>query len=318
MGRRAVIAVSSVSAGAMLVAGTGGPAMADPAPDGPCLTSAGHTVATPPWDDSFYDCVPQYGVGKVEFDVTSTDPLPVDFDLTNPVTNTADAGGAAGGNAYFGGGPIPGFDNLSQTGSSANTRHYDGALYYQVSAVTPLDATTPPAACAPGTELYDFAYRVSYLPTTVTFTTTTADPQLVTTVTSGPVSLDLYLNASSGAFETGEPQCATNGTATILGQTSGDGEFEVVTQTNATDLSPFPLAFDFGIAVIPTPADLGDFETEALPVPSVDPALAETGSRPAYGLGWLGLALLAAGGLLTAFAGSAGAAGRGKHRHQKV
>jgi hypothetical protein len=292
----------------MAVAGAAPAAMAAPAPGGPCADFGDHVVATPPYDDSFYDCVPQYGVGKVSFAVENADGLPDDFDLSDASVTTY-APSAPGGAAYFGASTDTGFRTLSESSSTPTTSEYAGEMVFPISSVVPIDISDPsvvPADCAPGSESYDFAYRVSYTAATVTMTTTVGDVVYETAVTDAPVPLDLYLNATAGAFESGEPQCATNGAATLIAEDSGSGDFQVITSTNAQNLSPFPLStLIFPGFAVPAPADLGDFDAAEVVPPVIEPAapeLAATGSEPAYGVIGLAGALLAAGAGATAWA----------------
>lgn len=307
MVRRSTVAAAGLSAGTLLVVAGGAPAaMAVPAPNGPCDNAGEHIVATPPFDDSFYDCVPLYGMGKVSFTVENPDGLPAEFNLADPGVTTY-APSTAGAGTYFGAPSETGFGAISQSNSTATTRGYTGDMFFPVGSVTPLVVADAPASCVSSGEVYDFAYRVTYLPASVTFTTTAGSVEYQTVVSDAPAPLDLYLNASSGAFEAGEPQCATNGTATLIAASSGEGEFQVITEVNAEQLSPFPLAFTIFTFTVPAPAPLGDFVVDELePAPPTEPAagptLAETGSKPAYGLFGLSATLLAAGGVALGWA----------------
>jgi hypothetical protein len=309
--RRTLLGLSGASAGMALVAVSAAPAAqaADPGPGVDCVDSTGHVFSTGTvYEDSLYDCVPLYGVGKVEFDVNSTDVLPADYNLTDDATTDSVAANTGAALTYFGGtGEPAGFLNLTRDTTAPNTHGYNGEMFFAVDSVENLDSgvpVVPPVSCTPGAETYSLAYRITYLPASVDFTSTVDDVEYEVTVTSAPAPLELYLNATAGVLDVGAPQCATNGASTLVAQTDADGEFDVVTQTHGTRLSPFPLAFVIGPIPpiileevgVPTPADLGDFDTAETELePAAGPELAETGSKPSLGSLGLAGALIAAG-----------------------
>jgi hypothetical protein len=298
----AAVGAAALGLGGALV-GVAAPATAEVTT--PCADATLHEPSpTGTYDTNWYmDCVPQYGVGKVEFTITSETPFPAGFDLSDTaMTTTSSAVTPAAANTYWGTTPPPiGFDFLATPNNAdPNTQDYAGAMYFKVSGVAGADETTPPAACTENADSYAYAYTISYADNTVHFSTTVDGVTKQYDVSSSVAPVTLYLNLSpSGNFYPDDPQCATNGSATLYASGNGDPFYDQITLTHASgDLSPFPLAItiDFPIdATFPLPGDLGAF-AEA-PEPAALPATGPTESGALAGLA-AGLVALGASTLM--------------------
>lgn len=258
--------------------------------------------ATASADNWYMDCVPQYGLGKVEFTIDSEVDFPDAFvPLNDPsvVSSSVNTGLAA--STYFDATPPPaGFVSLSEESATPTTRVYGGSMMFAISSVSSILVSELPAACGIGP--FTNAYRVEYLPATVTFTQT-IDGQVWTYVVQyTPSPLYLGLNfTSEHDFDGNLPQCASSTTGTTLGTISGSPEWYQVINSHATaigagagwlsSISPFPMADS---------EPIGQLGTFALQVPEPEPALADTGAD-ATGLGMAGGLSLLAGLALSVF-----------------
>jgi LPXTG-motif cell wall-anchored protein len=271
----------------------------------PCESVEGHYPSETGVSDNWYmDCVPQYGLGKVEFTIDSDVDLPAGFAPLEDasVTSTSANTGPAATEYFESMSPIAGFTHLEEVGGSATERHYQGTMMFAISGVSAIDVSALPDDCDPGP--YANAYRVDYLPATVTFTQTIDGVTWTTVVTYTPSPLYLGLNFADDPFDFdgSAVQCASSDTGTRIGDPEDIESLIQVLNVHASalrqegqwlgSLSPFPAIEGFSIG------QLGTFA--ANPDPNPDPELAETGAE-STGLGLAGGVSILAGALLAFF-----------------
>jgi hypothetical protein len=300
--------IAAISASVLGISGAVAAAAAPADASGPaCTNVTGHTVSVNANAQDWYmDCVPQYGLGKAEFSITSTDPFPAGYNLVDgnqTVTSTVNTAAVA---SYFSTAPsnIEGsFEGLAApTTTTPTSQSYQSTgthMIFPITGVASLDPADLPAGasgCFPvGTETYAHAYTVTFAPVTSTFTETIDGKVWTATITATPSPLILGLNfvAAPGAgFDTAAAQCVSSGGTSEVAHTSADPGWTTITKDDAT-LDSFTnntLDPSVGGGVI----NLGAFATSD---PAVRPTLATTGVNPAPG-GLLGGGLLALGILL--------------------
>jgi LPXTG-motif cell wall-anchored protein len=307
--KKTLAAASALTLGAAgAVAGIALPAHAD------VTTPCGDVLDHVPSSDGSYetnwymDCVPQYGLGKVQFEIESATGFPAGFDLSDTTITSATSDQTGGVGGYFIDPPqLPGLSVLNLDNAEATTQLYDGRVYFKQTGVQSLPLTSFPEACDPGFDTYLQAYAISYAANTIHFSTTVGGVTKKYDVTTPPVTLQLFLNLDgSGQFNPDEPQCATNGTDTLFAEGDGSPLFDQIVTTHGSNngagfssLSPFPLAAIISIegsdVAIEAPADLGSFaEVKQLAATGSD-------STSLLGLGGLAAAMLAAGAAAVAF-----------------
>jgi hypothetical protein len=279
----------------------------------PCTTFQDHEPVSPLGDNWYMGCVPKFGVGKAEFSIDSSTDFPVGFkpltDASVKVTSNVPLGTTAnpGTKAYFSIPPntetAPGILHLAKddANSTSKKQSYTGNMIYRVASVESIDPTTLPAACFPdNTTTYLQAYKVTYLPTTVTFKETSAGKHWTFTVTSAPAPLYLGLglldNGVSGInLVEGSAQCASDGTNTlqsVYDSANLDVNTILIILPHATflangssivaTLSPFPI-FDANNTNNVGVGDLGAATVAKTDVATLQ--LAKTGVAPANGGG---------------------------------
>ncbi len=172
MRKRVAVAGASVL-GVGLAAISTVPAQAAPVNTPACSDVTQHTLTVGTLDsDWFMDCVPQYGAGKVNFEITSTETVPASFKaLDDPSVSSVFSGGGPTAAAYFGvTGEPNGFESLDTDVfiPTPDIFHYRGNAIFKVASVEAIDPSTLPAGCD-ATTGYAHAYRVDYDPSTVTF-----------------------------------------------------------------------------------------------------------------------------------------------------
>lgn len=299
---RASLTVAGVSlVGVGLAAASATPAFAADVTE-PCATKDDHQIAAGDFPDNwFMDCVPQYGLGKAEFLVTTTETLPPDFlPLDDPGVDSHFSGDGAAAAAYFGTPPgLPeGFHEFSQSA-------LDEFLYevHPVVVVAGVNSVTPaelPAECESGTHTYERAYRVNYEPSTVTFTQTAGGAvwTLDFTMTPPPVFLGLnFTDDVPALFDPNAPQCVSNGAATVIGVDQSSSGWSTATtwalwlSTPINDVTLWP-HFDSIVT------SLGSFELVRSEIPGPEPGLADTGADVSPIVIGLGVSAFLAGTVL--------------------
>lgn len=256
----------------------------------PCTSANEHTVMTGTLGDNwFMDCVPQYGVGKAEFTITSVDPFPVDFAvLDDPSVSSSYSENGPAAAAYFGvSGEPAGFASLGEvsTGSTPSSRHYSGHFILPIAGVHSILAADLPAACNAGTVTYANAYRIDYAPAATTFTQTAGGDTWTYEVqaTANPLYLGLNFvvdpgnpvpGTAGGALDAGQPQCAVFNDGDVVASGGASPELstieDVIDWTSASDATLWPINGLFGMQI-------GSIARSSAPAANDEPTLAETG-----------------------------------------
>ena len=166
--KKTTAAIAASSIGVLAAGGAAAaPATAMPADD--CTTVSQHTVTTGTLDADWYmDCVPQYGFGKAEFTIESTDlDFPEGLNLEN-ATATSNVPETAG--AYFGTTLEDGaFESLGMLdGASATSHGYRSYFVRLIDSVGSVPLTSIPTATCTGA--FTHAYAINFAATTTTFT----------------------------------------------------------------------------------------------------------------------------------------------------
>jgi hypothetical protein len=267
----------------------------------PCLDATGHTLPSG-GDNTYLACVPQYGLGKVEFQIDSDIPFPASFDLSDRATTTTTSTTLPAGQTYFDASSFPeGFTWLQNVDSAATSEVYQGAMIFKISSVTPISIEAP-EACAPDGETYEQAWRVTYLPTTVHTTTTIDGVVWEYDITMTPSPLSLYLNFIDGGsdFAADEAQCATDGTSTEFWDGVGGDDLAQILGARASmngipdgpvieTIKPFFNETNGNFGVLGTFSRIAPAAGPSLPTMGIDAAVP---AGIAGGLGVLGLALV--------------------------
>jgi hypothetical protein len=313
--KKTIAAVSAAFIGMVGAVATGSSAQAAdtvtvPGAGNECTTSSQHTLsATADGTQAWYmDCVPQYGMGKAEFTITSenadhpTRTFPAGFTLNDPATTTVtttDNEPAIA--AYFAPTTFTGaFAHFAanSTADPAHTEAYQGYVALPVLSVVHTDISKLPAACTSAAQTYTGVYAVNFKPATTTFTKTINGTVWKYTVTATPHTLFVGLNFAAGAFSDA-PQCAaTVGASLYAANATDQPNYLTITQDNATldgatnTLDPFVGPF-FSSADLGTIAPAADPVAPTTPTAS-GPSLALTGINAAPAE-WLGGGLIAAG-----------------------
>ena len=239
------------------------PAQAAPVTDA-CSTSSDHGVTNGTLADNWYmDCVPQYGLGKVDFNLTADEPLPADLLPleASGVTSSATTGAAA--STYFGATGSPaGFTELRRPSFPPGQPITENAGYmvFPIQSVQSALLTDLPAGC---TDLYSHAYRVDYGAAAVTFSQTVGTQVWTWTVNHTPVPVYLGVNflqpdpgnpdpsVAAGAFDPAAALCASNGAETLSAVPA------------SANWSRFASLYGAQASLSPIPLPLGPFSNEA-------------------------------------------------------
>jgi LPXTG-motif cell wall-anchored protein len=285
------LAVASASAlGVAAAAGGAAGAASAETPPPPCATfddyisSVGGDLT-----NLFVTCVPQYGLGKVEFTIASDVPFPADFlPLTDDgVTSTSELDMGAATTYFDATPPITSpIQPINDPVTTPTTQTYQAAVIAPITSVTPYSADAVPAAvlasCLPGDPTGVLIYRISFSPVFGTFSQQVAGEDWSYRVGGTPV------DTFSFVFPGGDSFCYTdlNGENTYAGPTSGG-------------IPPVPLftpPFGFAFSDADPFYDLGVFNR------LTKPALAATGvdssTIPATALGAAGATVVGLAALL--------------------
>ena len=287
------------------------------------------------------NCLPQFGLGKAEFSITAnksgTADFPADFkDLSDPsVTVTTKIEDKSNLDSYFSTvTPVSGPSTVTKNmdSSTATKQNYTTDVPYRISSTAAIDPTTLPAACHPTEVSYATAWKVTYLPTTVTYSQKIKGKTWKYTLTSAPKSLylGLPLDKTNGYVPvTGatDPICAADGNLAIYSASTDLGDesafdaliiafFDHATRNDqptgaiTSTLSPFP-TFDATSQNQPSVGDLGVLAPKISdPSATTTAALALTGVDATSGL-------VAAGGFLAGGAALFGFAAFARRRRSR-
>lgn len=283
------VGVLGLSAAAL---GVAAPAHAEPVVGPACDDNGGHNPSSTPLANWFTECVPQYAVAPVYFDLVSDVPFPDEFqnvfDGTVAVSTSA---GAAAADAYFNLPPgSNGVVEWYQFAAEAQRQSYGASFALPVLSAGSATAADLPAACAGAT--YTGIYQLTYAPTTVSFTKTIDGEEWRYDVVLAPPPLTLGLNLVDGIHNPDAAVCASAGDDVLFGADAESGDWfaatEIASASITATLTPY-----FG-------------EGKSLPdvsryVAPPEPALPATGVSPAVPIGAAAILLgLGAGALAIA------------------
>jgi hypothetical protein len=309
--RKTTALLSATTLGvAAAAAGAVAPASADIITDPRCETFADHLDSTSldPDADWYMECVPQYGLGKVEFTLDAPDSgFPEDFDITTADhTSSPDASGLA-----------PYYEDLGPSGvdawivpaeveddSTPTSLHVGAALFAPVTSVGRLDEMPEAvaAACEIDDETPALTFVSNYAPVTTTFSFVGDDGVTYSApVTATP---DPTYYVFIGEESEGDPQiCITDSTQTYRGDGSVSFEEAVI---GLFTVPPFVWFADLDLQdpdLFYDLPSLGSFAFAApAPDPEPEPELAATGAEGTAPLGIAAGALALLGTALTVFA----------------
>jgi LPXTG-motif cell wall-anchored protein len=250
-------------------------------------------------------CVPQYGLGKIEFTISSATDLPEGFALEDAVatavTEDFDIHDVV---AYSG---VDVGDDLSvqspsafqsmyrvDDGSDPASATYQALLILPLESVDVVDLASLPAEC---TGTYTHAYRVEAQSRTTTFTGQSGLTAWSVPITVTPTPIQFAINMSADGTTTNGDSCISilDETQPISGVTDpfiykagtmlllGLGVFAAAGLTGDLDLP-----FDFAVRTTPVETDVTVTETPALPSTGVDMSDIAAGAAGAVSLLVLG------------------------------
>lgn len=182
------------------------------------------------FDNWYQVCVPQFGLGKVEFTISSETDFPADFkDLTDPSVNVTTTTDLDLLNVYFSSDVDSPFLGLSRTddGSNPKLQRYQAASLltssepslaaFKIVAVSELSPAVAPAACdafldAPG-ESYPRVFSVTFEPLDVTFSQNVNGQEWMYRVVMAPGTQYVAgtLPPGAEAWDSDEPLCISQG-----------------------------------------------------------------------------------------------------------
>lgn len=247
-------AVATGSAVAIGVMGAAMPLVAVPAQAASAPTC--DTFSDLSWSDSmenwFQSCVPQYGLGKVEFTISSETDFPADFkDLTDAsvtVTTTADV---ADINLYYDDSLTSPFSALSRIddGTDPKLQRYQASeiapfslgdnqgAVFRVSSVAAISPSSLPADC--GQFTYGQAYSVTFEPLDVTFTQTVNGEPWVYHIVISPDTLFIGGTLQPASWDGGQPLCMVQGDFFSGGLTASEEGWTLAAFDTSTYLNPY-------------------------------------------------------------------------------
>ena len=304
----AVLGVVGSMAGAVPAhAVTTGPVGIDPCADLASMVNGVNDLTTlMDFSQAFVmPCVPQYGLGKIEFTISSDHDLPQGFALEDGLaTAVTDDFNIQDVVDYAGVGAA---DTLSlqsfsafqsmyrvDDGSDPTSATYQALLILPLESVEVVDVADLPAEC---TGTYTHAYRVAAQSRTTTFTGQTGLTAWSVPITVTPTPIQFAVNMSADGTTTNGDSCISilDQTQPISGVTDpliykagtmillGLGVFAAAGLTGNLDLP-----FDFSVRTTPVETDVTVTESPALPNTGVDTNALVAGATGAVSLMVLG------------------------------
>jgi hypothetical protein len=273
----------------------------------PCATSDDQLVAADATTNDFYlECMPQYGIGKAEFEITSDTAFSTEFDLGldefATVESTVDDAAAT---AYLFEEFRGGFANLSPTtidGADPATQEYSAEYAaFPISGATRIDDSALPAGCLAGGATFEGAYRVDFAPITTVYTTAVTSGQTpygqpgTFTVSSTPAPLYLGLNFDGADFfDITAPLCAS-GDQTLLGSGGTNAWYAVTERATRPRPTIYPSPTHFGVAALETTVTPPTITTSSLPAATAGTPYSTTVAATGGGLTYTAAGALPAG-----------------------
>ncbi len=201
------LAAISASALGVLAAGVSAAAPAAALPVVPqCATIEGQISPTfDPTDEWFADCVPQYGFGKVEFNIESDVPFPDAFVELGDSSVTTSTNLNPAFTTYMDEGPqTSSVVDLALDSETSTSQTYRAIIAAPITSTGPAtEGNTPEAvaiACGFGEATYTHGYRITFGATFTTFTQTIDGVPWVYTIGGTPVPTFLFFDSEGSGF----------------------------------------------------------------------------------------------------------------------
>ena len=225
--KRSIAALGAAVVGLSGAVVAAAPAQAATTPD--CTSTEQHelSVGDPSAGAFYFDCIPQYGTGKAEISIATSETAPFASDFTPFSAEWAATTSSLSDtalSAYAGETYTAGFGNVYRFGTGQTSQYYEADTGYPIASATKIATDQLPEACAAGDNPFDGAYKVSYEPVTFSFQTTDTAAMLVDDApgkflsesTPDPLYLGLNFDSESG-FDGSASQCAAQGDLVELG-----------------------------------------------------------------------------------------------------
>jgi LPXTG-motif cell wall-anchored protein len=251
------------------------------------------------FDNWYQACVPQFGLGKVEFTISSETDFPADFkDLTDPSVNVTTTTDLDLLNSYLVSSDFDSpFLGLSRTddGSNPKLQRYQAASLmtsswaaFKIAAVSELSPAVAPAACDAFLDVgdsYPRVFSVTFEPLDVTFSQAVNGQEWIYRVVMAPGAQYVAgtLPPGAEAWDWDEPLCISQGNYLAGGSSSAVDSYDYAYFMSQL-VSPYPSNDGFFVADYPRTAS---------------PELPATGLNTLVPLG-VGALTLAVGGLAIA------------------
>jgi len=180
----AAIGAAVVGLSGAVVAAT--PAQAATTPD--CTTSADNsTIAdNAPADSFFLECVPQYGFGKADLTVQNPEGISSEFSIYDAEDATISSSfGSAEVSAYYSNFPLStesgvvSFNGTASSSTATSQFYEDVTPILKIQSAAKIKTSALPASCKSSKVAYDGAYKVTYLPGSITVDTTPGSGQTI-------------------------------------------------------------------------------------------------------------------------------------------
>jgi LPXTG-motif cell wall-anchored protein len=287
--RKTVAAGSAVTLG---IIGAASPLMALPAVAAdalPCTTFLESAVGE--GQDNWYaNCVPQFGLGKVEFTISSDIDFPADFkDLNDPSVEISTTANLDALNSYFGSSPgeeitspLIGFVRTDDDSNPKVQKYFAGnfgdgqVAAFKIASVAKVASSELPSSCSDFGSSYPDVYSVTFEPLDVTFTQTINGEDWTYHIVMTPQTGFIGGTVGSASFDGGEPLCLAQGTYFSGGATASDEGWEYSLYA-ATSVNPYP-SNESTVLVADYPRSVAE--------------LPQTGSSVTAGIGFAGMLVL--------------------------
>jgi LPXTG-motif cell wall-anchored protein len=287
--RKPVAAGSAVALG---IIGAASPLVALPAVASealPCTTFIEPSVGLGQ-DNWYQSCVPQFGMGKVEFTISSDIDFPADFkDLNDPAVEISTTANLDALNSYFGSSPgdemTSPFTGFVRTDDGTNPKlqkYFAGSFTdgqvaaFKIASVARVASSELPSSCLDFGSSYPDVYSVTFEPLDVTFTQTINGEDWTYHVVMTPQTGFVGGTVGPASFDGGEPLCLAQGTYFSGGATASDAGWEY-SLFAAGSVNPYP-SNESTVLVADYPRSVAE--------------LPRTGTSATVGIGFAGMLVL--------------------------
>jgi LPXTG-motif cell wall-anchored protein len=222
------------------------------------------------FDNWYQACVPQFGLGKVEFTISSETDFPADFkDLTDPSVNVTTTTDLDLLNFYLSSDVDSPFLGLSRTddGSNPKLQRYQAASLmteslaaFKIAAVSELSPAVAPAACDAFLDVgdsYPRVFSVTFEPLDVTFSQAVNGQEWIYRVVMAPGTQYVAGTLPPGEddWDSDEPLCISQGNYLAGGSSSGSaGDSHEIADLMSWLVAPYSSNDGFFVADYPRSA----------------------------------------------------------------